>query len=117
MIQLLATPERFDGKRVRVMGYLHQEFESSGLYFHREDDEQSLISNGLWLSGSCDGGQLSYNQRYVLIEARFDSKDQGHLGAWPGALTDITRCAHWGDKKPGGASNNSFKPKPLRGSA
>ena len=117
VIQLIATPERFDGNRVRVVGYLHQSFENSGFYLHQADYELSLHRNGLWLSGTCGRGQYAYNNRYVLIEANFSAKDHGHLGLWSGELHDLGRCVPWGDKQPGSASNNSFKPNPLRGSA
>ena len=49
MVQLLATPEKFDGKLVRVFGFLRLEFEGDALYFHREDDVQGLTRNGIWV--------------------------------------------------------------------
>lgn len=55
--ELIARPRDFHGKRVRVLGYAHAEFESSGLYAHREDFEHAMYSNGLWLSAELrDGG-------------------------------------------------------------
>jgi hypothetical protein len=53
----------------------------------------------------------------VLVEARFTGHTHGHMGLWSGSLSDVTRCVIWPGRSPGRASNNSFKPKPLRGSA
>ena len=36
MVQLIATPEKFDGKFVRVHGFLNLGFEGDSLYLHRE---------------------------------------------------------------------------------
>jgi hypothetical protein len=37
MIQLIANPQAWDGKHVRVIGFLRLEFEGDALYLHRED--------------------------------------------------------------------------------
>ena len=50
MIELIANPEKFDGKRVFVNGFVHFEFEGNGLYFHEEDYHNDLRQNGLTLS-------------------------------------------------------------------
>ena len=116
LINLIATPERYEGRQVRLIGYLHQEFESSGIYLTQDDHELSIYRNGLWLSGFCGSGS-SLNDKYVLIEARFTGGEHGHMGMWSGSLSDVTRCVPWASKKPSGASNNSFKPNPHRGGA
>ena len=91
MVQLLATPERFDGRRVIVVGYLHRGFESSGLYLHREDHEFRLFTNGLWVNGGC-GKSLEYNGWYVGMAGTFDAKGHGHMGLWSAELDDVTEC-------------------------
>ena len=48
IVELIATPEMFDGKRVRTVGFVHLEFEGNGLYLHKEDWTHSLYRNGLW---------------------------------------------------------------------
>lgn len=35
MIQLLSNPEKFHGKKVRVNGYLHNQFEDSNLFLSK----------------------------------------------------------------------------------
>ena len=97
MYQLVSTPERFDGKRVRVIGYLHLEFEGNGLYAQQEDFAYHLYKNGVWISISdCRyANNPPINDAYVLIEARFNGKDKGHMDLWSGSLSDVTRCVIW----------------------
>ena len=48
MIQLIANPERVDGKRVKVIGFVHFELESrSAVYLHRADFVHGLAFNRL----------------------------------------------------------------------
>lgn len=50
MVQLLANPEQFHGKKVFVDGYLHYVFEDDTLYFDREMADAGIRTNGLGLS-------------------------------------------------------------------
>jgi hypothetical protein len=43
MVQLLATPERFHGKRVRFTGFVHLAFEGNGIYLHKEDFDHGIV--------------------------------------------------------------------------
>jgi hypothetical protein len=119
VVQLITTPERFEGKRIRVAGYLHLEFEGNGLYAHQEDFEHSLYKNGLWINiDRCgDAGRPSINDVYVLVEGQFTDQDQGHMGLWSGSLSEITRCVILPGRSGERASNNSFKPSPQQGGA
>lgn len=100
MVQLIATPEKFDGKFVRVFGFLWLEFEADSLYLHREDLVQGLTRNGVWVHRTeaieRDGKKL--NRHYVLIEGVFDAQDHGHMGLWGGAIKNITRIETWPPK-------------------
>jgi hypothetical protein len=49
----------FDGKLVRVIGFLRLEFEGNVLYLHREDYIHSILGNGVWV----DVGPLVAKQR------------------------------------------------------
>src|SRR5262245_15252541 len=52
LLQLVATPDVFDGKHVRVQGFVRIEHEGTAIYLHREDAEHMLTKNGLWLVAS-----------------------------------------------------------------
>lgn len=95
MIQLIATPEKFDGKLVRVKGWIRLEFEESALYFSLADEQHVDANDALGIE-SIKGIKRSreeLNGKYVLVEGIFRSiKDRGNfLPPYPGRLTSISR--------------------------
>src|SRR5258707_14637822 len=86
MIDVLANPEKYDGKTISVKGFLRLEFEGDALYFHREDFEQSLTDDAVWM----DVGNLSpekikgVSDRYVIVVGKFDAGKHGHMGLFRG---------------------------------
>ena len=96
MIQLIANPEAFHGKRVRVIGYLILEFEGNALYLHAEDSQHGLTDNGIWVDAPRAGlGAECKSNAYALLEGRFNAEHNGHMGLWSGALEEVTRCTAW----------------------
>ncbi|QDU20245.1 hypothetical protein [Urbifossiella limnaea] len=99
LIRLIANPDAFDGKRVRVHGFVRVEHEGTSVYLHREDYVRALSRNGLWLAASDvavpGSREAAVNNRYALIEGRFSAKMTGHRGMWSGAIQDITRMEPW----------------------
>jgi hypothetical protein len=83
LIHLIAHPERYDGKRVRVAGFLCLEFEGTCLFLHREDRDHCLFQNALWVSVRY--GDLTQDRakelhhRYVTIVGTFRRDVTGHL--------------------------------------
>ena len=97
LIQLIATPEKYHGKRVRLEGFLRLEFEGNAIYLHREDYEHRIAKNGLWV----DATKEMYKDRkkmdlhYVLIEGVFNAKSHGHMGLFSGEIEKINRSMLW----------------------
>jgi len=50
LINLIATPEQYDGKLVRVTGVAKVEFENSGLYLSRDDYKNAITKNAVCLT-------------------------------------------------------------------
>lgn len=99
IINLLATPEKYHNKRVRVIGYLNLEFEGNAIYLHKEDYKKSITVNGLWVTFT-DGTwekikKYNFNKSYFLVEGTFDMTSFGHMGLWSGTIRDITRIDKW----------------------
>lgn len=90
LVRLLAAPEQFDGKRVKVIGFVHLEFEGDHIYLHREDFERGLMPNGFPLGFRPDVYKRgkSFNDRYVLMEGTFRA-------AYGGGITDIWSATVW----------------------
>jgi hypothetical protein len=99
LIHLIANPEQWDGKKMLLNGYLHLEFEGDALYLHKEDYDQSIYSNSIWVNLPRDMTEMqrkAVNDGYVLCEGTFHSKDHGHMGLFSGTLTQINRIEPWG---------------------
>jgi hypothetical protein len=96
LLQLIATPDAFEGKYVRVHGFVRIEHEGTAIYLHREDYEHMLTKNGLWLAASV---AVAEGSKEAQVQGRFTAKTQGHLGLWSGAIEDITRMQPWEIRK------------------
>ena len=99
MISLIANPEKYDGKLVRVVGVGRIEFEGNSLYFSKADHDNNITKNALWMNPDYEALQAEENElqklngKYVLIEGVFNSGNQGHFGMYSGAVERITRYA------------------------
>ncbi|MFY9561863.1 MAG: hypothetical protein WAQ52_16635 [Terriglobales bacterium] len=91
LIRLLANPELYNGKFVRVNGFLVLEFEGTALYLHREDCEQILMRNAVWLDVPSEVWERKYEltERYVVIEGVFRADCRGHMDAFGGAINPV----------------------------
>jgi hypothetical protein len=90
LVNLIANPEKYDGKRVSVKGFLALEFEGNALYLHKEDFDNRLYKNGLWYAGETLESK-KYDRKYVNIEGTFSAAERGHMGLWSGTLKDVDR--------------------------
>ena len=97
MVQLIADPARFDGQAIRVIAYLHLQFEGDAIYLHQEDFRRALIQNSMAirLTPSQRQSAAKLNKAYVLVEGRFRAGEEGHGGLWQGAVHDVSRLSAW----------------------
>ena len=97
LVQLIASPKDYDGKIVRLIGFMRLEFEGNAIYLHQDDYKHSISKNGLWIDVTEDmqKRKAELDRKYVLIEGAFDAKMTGHLGMFSGGIQKITRCQVW----------------------
>jgi hypothetical protein len=97
LVRLIANPEDYDGKIVRVIGFVRLEFEGDAIYLHQDDCRHGIPKNGLWIDVTDEvrKKRKDYDQKYVLLEGTFSAKDRGHFGLWSGSIQKITRCQIW----------------------
>ncbi len=97
LIRLIATPERFRGRLVRVIGYLVFEFEGNAMYLHGDDALFSISANALAVQTTREIDQRRASLGgYVLMEAVFDPEVTGHRGLFcSGGLVKVRRCESW----------------------
>jgi hypothetical protein len=97
LIQLIANPDKYDGKFVRVIGFVRLEFEGNAMYLHREDYENSLLKNAVWIDPTSEmmKQREKFDKKYVLLEGTFDAKRFGHMGLFSGELHQLKRADVW----------------------
>lgn len=87
---LLATPKKFDGKRVRLSGYYHYEFEGS----HFGPIKRAGLKQSVWLGGASTFAKSAnikwLNNTFITVEGTFKNGPGGHMGLWPGELERVT---------------------------
>ena len=102
LIKLIATPERYNGKWVRVMGVCNFAFEGNGLFLSQEDRKHGFCRNAIWACYDTLGARpydlafwSKFQGRCVLVEGHFDARSAGHMGLYSGALTNVNRIMTW----------------------
>lgn len=97
LVQLIANPQPFDGKLIRVIGFLRIEFEGDVLYLHREDYENAILGDGIWVEVTPEMTKQTkvLSMNYVLLEGVFNSNERGHMGMWSGTISRIRRAQLW----------------------
>ena len=97
LIRVLADPGPFHGRIVRTVGLCSIQFEDVAVYLHREDYDQLILENAVWLNiGGISGERFEelrgeLNGRYCLVEGRLSATAHGHLGVFAAEIRDITR--------------------------
>ena len=101
IIQLIATPEKYRGSYISVIGYVSLEFEGNAIFLSKNDYQYAMTRNGLWLNleeGKEIGEfQKKYSGKFCLVEGVFSPENHGHLGMWSGAIENIRRFEVWKD--------------------
>ena len=102
LISLLATPDKYDGKRVRVHGVFALALEVQILF--PSQDLAISPSNGFWIDDDFsepltdfeirkkkEGDKSEETWFEVQVEATFLAAEHGHLGLSAGGFKDVTR--------------------------
>lgn len=114
VINLIATPEQYSGKIIRVSGVMILEYEGDAIYLSKADADHHVTKNGLSLQ--IDYAKLGFPDKkpsdseqlelvlskskalknmigkYVFIEGIFDKDIRGHGGLMSGSI-NVTRIA------------------------
>lgn len=92
IIQLLANPQTYEGRKVEVSGFVSLEFEGNAIWLHEEDFKRGLYQNALWLNvaeGGCEDVGGKPLSAYASLAGIFTAKAHGHMGLWPAQITLI----------------------------
>ena len=97
LIRLIQVPEKYHGKKVRVVGYGVVEFEHKALYVSPDDVRNAVTKNGLWLDLPINDETKKLSGKCLLVEATFDMDNRGHLKMFSGCLAGATRAEVWSE--------------------
>ena len=97
LVQLIATPERYDGKLVSVVGFLAFGFEGDWLSLHKEDYDNGIGANAVRVDRTKqmlrDIEKLDRN--YVLIIGVFRREETSFGFASIGHIVNTEKCELW----------------------
>jgi hypothetical protein len=104
MIPLLASPDKYNGKIIRTIGFLHigPTRESDILCLYEDDGKFSLFKNTFALDLSDDQRKqfLHLNHSYVLITGIVHSEGPGGTKMNSGIIVNITQLDGWQPYQP-----------------
>ena len=91
-VRLLANPERYNGRKVRVSGFVTLAFEGTGLHLDRTSYEAGLRKNAIWLErprwlNARDTQRL--DRRNATVAGTFEAMNFGHYGLYAGTLIQL----------------------------
>ena len=91
LVQLIATPEKYDGKLVLVSGFLDMGREGDLLFLHEEDDDNVILQNAIWVrrSEQMTKDKLTLNRKYVQVTGVFKVGYTEQLGVPPNGISDV----------------------------
>src|SRR3569833_2061080 len=94
LVRLLAFPGLYDGRRVRVSGFVSLDFEDAGLHLDRAAYEAGLYANAIWVDRPMwlslnDTHRLTH--RYEEIAGTFHASQHGHMGLVSGTISEVRR--------------------------
>jgi hypothetical protein len=98
----LLTLRHTTAKECVFIGFLRIEFEGNAIYLHQEDFQYSIYQNAVWIDIPSDmtkQEQQSVNMQYVICAGRFQGSRHGHMGAFSGEVTEVTRLESWGTRR------------------
>jgi hypothetical protein len=96
-VAVLAAPERYHQKKIRLEGFLHVEFEGDAIYLSKDDADHLITRNGLWVDFDKKTfplgpkGLKQFHRKWVLIEGVVDMNLTGHMSGWTAGIKEIDR--------------------------
>ena len=95
IINLIATPDKYVGKRVRITGYyFNPHFEINGISMNHIDHKFSSSKNAIWVNLPkylrTEKIKQKVNNKYVYLEGIF-TKFKGHMGQYSGTIEQVNR--------------------------
>lgn len=97
LINLIATPEKYHNTKVGVTGFASIEFEGTAIYLSKENFEQGIDKNAIWLEINWLNDREKYkkfDKKYVIIVGIFHKIPLGHTSLFSGSI-EIEKIGKW----------------------
>ena len=96
IINLLATPERYDGEEIQAAGYAIIEFEDTAIYLSEADASYIILENSIWISldprvTESSNEWKEFDREWVLVQGIFHEDGHNHLGSITHSIDNIKR--------------------------
>ena len=94
MVQLLATPEKFDGRPVHVVGYARFISGEGAVYLSDSDGMRQIDKNALALvvtDRQMQKRESRLDRQYVFVEGIFHADNKGRQELYSGTIDAVSR--------------------------
>jgi hypothetical protein len=110
MIQVLANPEKFEGKHIVLFALLDFDSEAVLLFLSKEDYDNVILPNTLWVQSTEEmyKNKKLLNLKYVRIDGTFSMRAGAGAKSSIGGISDIRSCTPWSD--PGHPAQQQMNP-------
>lgn len=97
IVRLIATPEKYRKKPVRISGYMQVERENIAVYLSKEDAAHLFGKNAIWVDLDYDAmikagvNPNLFHCKYVHVEGIFSHREDDELGNNSGTIQSVWR--------------------------
>jgi hypothetical protein len=95
LITVIQSPDKFDGKAIRVVGLCTFRFEGKAMWVSGEALEKAITKNAVWLDIPLTEKLRAENRKVMIVEGVFSAQNKGHLGLYSGSIEQIARVDRW----------------------
>ena len=79
-VQIINTPDKFDGKEIEISGIYHEQFEDVAIYLNNNNNREKAI----WVD--LENSHQDLDGQRIRLKGTFDMSDKGHLGQYIGTI-------------------------------
>lgn len=97
MLALLSTPQKYNGKIIRTIGYLYLRSDGDAVFFHQEDLEIPILKDSFALELTPEQKQQfkELNLTYVMVQGVMRSAGPDGHELNSGTITHVTMVHGW----------------------
>lgn len=98
LISIIAAPEKYDGKKVRVRGVFRYEYECIALYLSESDYNNCFEKNSITIvvpEKISATEAFALNGKPVILEGTYHKIREGTITLHTGKIDNITRFEEW----------------------